>query len=62
MIQLFGEKWRAFWRRANDLLLAMDADPLQDIYRRLQQLEAANRQSEERRHRTVRPASTDEVR
>jgi hypothetical protein len=61
MIQQLGEKWRAFRRRANDLLLAMDADPLQDIYRRLRQLEAANRQSEAGRPRAVRPTVTDEV-
>ena len=46
MIKQIGEKWRGFWRTANDLALSMDADPLEDIHRRIRRLEAAVFQSE----------------
>src|SRR5258707_14559866 len=38
---LLRERWIAFWRAANDLALAMDADPFEDIYGRVARLEAA---------------------
>lgn len=41
MIKQIGEKWRGFWRTANNLALSMDADPLEDIHRRIKRLEAA---------------------
>jgi hypothetical protein len=46
MIKQIGEKWRGFWRMANNLALSMDADPLEDIHRRIKRLEAAVFQSE----------------
>lgn len=46
MIKQIAEKWRGFWRTANDLALSMDADPLEDIHRRIKRLEAAVFQSE----------------
>jgi hypothetical protein len=44
MIKQIGERWRGFWRMANNLALAMDADPLEDIHRRVRQLERAGRE------------------
>src|ERR1700733_14475001 len=41
MIKQIGEKWRGFWGMANNLALSMDADPLEDIHRRIKRLEAA---------------------
>ena len=35
-----SERWAPFWRRANAVALAMDADPLEDIYSRVRRLEA----------------------
>lgn len=46
MIKQIGEKWRGFWRTANNLALSIDADPLEDIHRRITRLEAAVFQSE----------------
>jgi len=46
MIKQIGEKWRGFWRMASNLALSMDADPLEDIHRRIKRLEAAVVQSE----------------
>jgi hypothetical protein len=46
MIKRIGEKWRGFWRMASKAALSMDADPLEDIHRRIRQLEAAVFQSE----------------
>ncbi len=46
MIKRIGEKWRGFWRMASNAALSMDADPLEDIHRRIRQLEAAVFQSE----------------
>jgi hypothetical protein len=60
MIRELGEKWRYFWRRTNRLLLAMDVDPLEDIHRRLQRLEAANLTPKVSRHCTPPPGSTRE--
>jgi hypothetical protein len=58
MIQQLREKWRSFWHRTNRLLLAMDADPLEDIHRRLQHLEAAHSTPKAPRHGTAPPIST----
>jgi hypothetical protein len=49
MIKRIGEKWRGFWRMASNLALSMDADPLEDIHRRIKRLEAAVVQSELRK-------------
>jgi hypothetical protein len=46
MIKRIGEKWRGFWRMTSNVALSMDADPLEDIHRRIRQLEAAVFQSE----------------
>jgi hypothetical protein len=46
MIRQIGEKWRGFWRMASNVALSMDADPLEDIHRRIRRLEAAVFQSE----------------
>jgi hypothetical protein len=46
MIKQIGEKWRGFWRMASNVALSMDADPLEDIHRRIRRLEAAVFQSE----------------
>src|SRR5258707_9637013 len=46
MIKQIGEKWRGFWRMATNVALSMDADPLEDIHRRIRRLEAAVFQSE----------------
>jgi hypothetical protein len=35
-----GQKWQRFRQIVNNWLLTMDADPLQDIYRRVRRLEA----------------------
>jgi hypothetical protein len=61
MIQRLGEKWWSFWRRANRLLLAMDVDPLEDIHRRLRQLEAASSAQSTNRHCAAPSRSTQEV-
>ena len=61
MIQRLGEKWRSFWRRTNRLLLAMDVDPLEDIHRRLRQLETASSAQSTDRHCTAPSRSTQEV-
>jgi hypothetical protein len=57
MIKQIGEKWRGFWRAANNLALSMDADHLEDIHRRIKRLEAAVFQSEVGRER-VAPSSS----
>jgi hypothetical protein len=49
MIKQLGETWRGFWRKANNLALAMDADPLEDVHRRIRRLEAAFLQPEVQR-------------
>jgi hypothetical protein len=46
MSKQIGEKWRGFWRMASNVALSMDADPLEDIHRRIKRLEAAVFQSE----------------
>jgi hypothetical protein len=61
MIQQLGEKWPYFWRRTNRLLLAMDVDPLEDIHRRLQRLEAANLTPKVSRHCAPPPARLEKV-
>jgi hypothetical protein len=35
-----GARWNAFWRGANALALALDADPLSEIHSRIGKLEA----------------------
>jgi hypothetical protein len=35
MIKQIAEKWRGFWRMASNVALSMDADPLEDIHRRI---------------------------
>jgi hypothetical protein len=45
MIKQISDKWRGFWGMANNLALSMDADPLEDIHRRIKRLEAAVFQS-----------------
>jgi hypothetical protein len=37
---VIGAQWIAFWRGANALALAMDADPLSEIHNRIGRLEA----------------------
>jgi hypothetical protein len=59
MIKQIGETWRGFWRKANTLALSMDADPLEDIHRRIKRLEAAVLQSEMGRE-PVAPTRADE--
>jgi hypothetical protein len=39
-VAAIGERWRALWHSANALALAMDADPLEEIYSRVRRLEA----------------------
>jgi hypothetical protein len=46
MIKQIAEKWRDFWRMTSNVALSMDADPLEDIHRRIRLLEAAVFQSE----------------
>jgi hypothetical protein len=46
MIKQIAEKWRGFWRMTSNVALSMDADPLEDIHRRIKRLEAAVFQSE----------------
>jgi hypothetical protein len=46
VIKQIGEKWIGFWRMASNVALSMDADPLEDIHRRIGRLEAAVFQSE----------------
>ena len=61
MIRRLGEKLRYFWRRTNHFLLAMDVDPLEDIHRRLRELEAANSAPKVNRYRTKPSGSIQEV-
>ena len=46
MIKQIAKKWRDFWRMTGNVALSMDADPLEDIHRRIRRLEAAVFQSE----------------
>ena len=46
MIKQIAKKWRDFWRMTSNVALSMDADPLEDIHRRIRRLEAAVFQSE----------------
>jgi len=41
MIKQIAKKWRDFWRMTSNVALSMDADPLEDIHRRIRRLEAA---------------------
>jgi hypothetical protein len=41
MVKQIAEKWRGFWRMASNMALSMDADPMEDIHRRIRRLEAA---------------------
>lgn len=40
IVATIAERWNAFWRGANAIALAMDADPLAEIHGRMQRLEA----------------------
>jgi hypothetical protein len=46
MIKLIGQKWKGFMQTANNWLLTMDADPLQDMHRRIRHLEETVSQME----------------
>jgi hypothetical protein len=61
MIQRLGEKWRSFWHSMNRLLLAMDVDPLEDLHRRLRQLEVASLAQGADRHCAATSRSAQEV-
>jgi hypothetical protein len=60
MIKQIAEKWRGFWRMASNVALSMDADPLEDIHRRIRRLEAAVFQSEVGREPVAASASTNQ--
>ena len=60
MIKQIGEKWRGFWRMASNVALSMDADPLEDIHRRIRQLEAAVFQSDAGREPVAANASANQ--
>jgi hypothetical protein len=60
MIKQIGEKWRGFWRMASNVALSMDADPLEDIHRRIRRLEAADFQSEVGREPVAPSASANQ--
>jgi hypothetical protein len=60
MIKQIGEKWRGFWRTASNVALSMDADPLEDIHRRIRRLEAAVFQSEVEREPVAPSPSADQ--
>jgi hypothetical protein len=60
MIKQIGEKWRGFWRMASNVALSMDADPLEDIHRRITRLEAAVFQSEVGREPLAQCTSTNQ--
>jgi hypothetical protein len=49
MTKLISQKWKDFMQTVNNWLLTMDADPLEDIHRRVRRLEAAISQIEARR-------------
>jgi hypothetical protein len=49
MIKLIGQKWSSFREIVNNWLLTMDADPLEDIHRRVRRLETAFSQMDARR-------------
>jgi len=49
------QKWQGFVQRVNNWLLTMDADPLEDMHRRVRQLEAAMSQMEARRRPAAPP-------
>jgi hypothetical protein len=61
MIKQIGEKWRGFWRMASNLALSMDADPLEDIHRRIKLLEAAVVQTEVGHEPRLRAPSVHEL-
>jgi hypothetical protein len=52
MIKLIGQKWRSFRQTVNNWLLTMDAEPFEDIHRRIRRLEAAISQMEADRRST----------
>jgi len=60
MIKQIAEKWRGFWRMASNMALSMDADPLEDIHRRIRRLEAAVFQSGLRREPDAASASANQ--
>ena len=49
MTKPIRQKWKDFMQTVNNWLLTMDADPLEDIHRRVRRLEAAISQTEDRR-------------
>jgi hypothetical protein len=46
MNKLIGQKWKRFRQIINNWLLTMDADPLEDMHRRVRRLEVAISQME----------------
>ena len=60
MIKQIAEKWRGLWRMANNVALSMDADPREDIHRRIRRLEAAVFQSEVGREPVAPSASANQ--
>jgi len=52
MIKLIGEKWKSFRQTVHNWLLTMDADPLEEMHRRIRRLEAAISQMEAGRRST----------
>ena len=52
MTKPISQKWKDFMQTVNNWLLTMDADPLEDIHRRVGRLEAAISQMEARRRST----------
>ncbi len=49
MTKPISQKWKDFMQTVNSWLLTMDADPLEDIHRRVRRLEAAISQMETHR-------------
>jgi hypothetical protein len=49
MTKPISQRWKDFMQTVNNWLLTMDADPLEDIHRRVRRLEAAISQMEARR-------------
>ncbi len=41
MIELIGQKWKAFVEMISNVLLIMDTDPLEDMHCKVRRLEAA---------------------
>jgi hypothetical protein len=60
MIEQIAGKWKRFRQMVNNWILAMDADPLEDIHTRLRRLEAAFLQLEAGRGSTKADRSTNQ--